>query len=119
LRLVAGFALSAACFTLLVKTLWPYYFFGVFVFASIFFFARYSLSQRRAWLALPPLYVCLLGLLAEVGVSSATPNLLVSLESLAMFLLLLAGCLGVIWVAHRPTSRLAPVPKTAGRSRPL
>ena len=94
LRLIAALALTSASFLLLTKTLWPYYFFELFVLTTVFSFSSPGpLLHSR----LPPLYACVLGLLAEVGSTPFQRDSIISLEGAAMFVLLLAF---IAWLVH-------------------
>ena len=88
LRLLSALTLTACSFILLAKTVWPYYFFEAFVFATLLFFASYSSSQSRAYLFAPSLFLCALGGLAELAVLPHASLLLIHLQAFIAFLLL-------------------------------
>jgi hypothetical protein len=85
-RLYAAMALTAACFCLLAKSVWPYYFLEVYVFATIWAFARPAAT--RAGRVLPSLAILALGIMAEAAVTPHLPDDAVRVEGAAMFVLL-------------------------------
>lgn len=95
-RLYAAMALTAACFCLLAKTVWPYYFLEVYVFASIWAFGQ--VVSRRAGRVLPPLAILALAVMAEAAVTPNLSNDATRLEGAAMFVLL-GGTMA--WVGAR------------------
>jgi hypothetical protein len=115
-RLVAALALAAACFTLLAKTVWPYYFFEVFIFITIFSLTRITTLPRLvawppAWLLAPLAAVALSGL-AEVAVAPGTPQSVVNAEAAWMFICLSVFMALLATAAARPAR---PAPELASR----
>ena len=92
-RLYAGLALAAACFALLAKTVWPYYFLEIYVFTTIWAAGQTAMATRKLRILLPPLAVVALGLLAEGGVTPGLSGAAVRVEGVAMFVLLGAAML--------------------------
>jgi hypothetical protein len=102
-RLYAALAIAAASFALLAKTVWPYYFFEVYVLGSTWALARGGAEGAALrWLAIALLAVT--ALMAEVGATSGVPLALDRLEAVAGFLLLGAAA----WIILRQAG--APLP---------
>lgn len=66
-RLFAAMGLTSACFVLLAKTVWPYYFFEVFVLATIWAAGTWRQEAGIARLALVPLAVSIMSIVSEIG----------------------------------------------------
>jgi uncharacterized membrane protein len=100
-RLYAGLAISAASFAVLAKTVWPYYFFEVYVFVAIWVLARVRAGHLLdGVLALGT--VMTLGLVAEIGSTTGLPLPQVQLEGAAMFLALSTALMLFTIRARRP-----------------
>jgi uncharacterized membrane protein len=104
-RVFAALALTAAAFCLLAKTVWPYYFVEVYVFATIWAFARPGTPAGRLWRVIPVLALTGMALLAEGGVTANLPLSLIRLEGTTMFVCLGGGMLWVARLAVRPRPR--------------
>jgi hypothetical protein len=104
-RLFAGMALTAASFALLSKTVWPYYFFELLVFSTVWAAGRWRPADGLIRLALPPLAVSVLTMVAEIGSTTGMEKQLVAIEGGAMFVML---GLTVIWLARSAGSPSEP-----------
>jgi hypothetical protein len=100
--LYAALALTAGCFCLLAKTVWPYYFVEVYVFTAVWAFTRRGRPRGRLWRVIPLLGLTGLGILAEAGATQDLPLFVVRLEGAAMFVLLAGAILWMALVAARP-----------------
>jgi hypothetical protein len=95
-RLLGGMALTAACFILFVKTVWPYYFFEVYVLTTVWVAARWRRADGVVSLVMPSLALCVFGMVAEIGSAPGLEHRLVAVEGGAMFVMLgLLSC----WLA--------------------
>lgn len=125
-RLFAGLALTSASFVLLAKTVWPYYFMEAFVFATVWAVGRWKKGDNLLSVFLPPVIICGLGLIAEIGSDQTAPARVVAVEAGAMFVMLSAWMLWVARAAARPdglTRQSAPgdtqaSPRPGGPSTP-
>jgi hypothetical protein len=97
-RLFAGMTLASASFALLAKTVWPYYFFEVFAFGTIWAAGSWRRQYGFARLLVAPIAISVMGMLAEVGSLNGLPLASVRLEGVAMFLML---GLVTVWIAWR------------------
>jgi hypothetical protein len=114
-RVYAALALTAACFALLAKTVWPYYFFEVYIFSGVWALgrARASMVSQVA----PIVIVSALGLFAEVGSAPNQPDGLVRFEAIAMFILLGAAMLTTLAIVSRQAAAaVPPEPSSPGGS---
>jgi hypothetical protein len=96
-RLFAAMALTACCFGLLAKTVWPYYLMEAYIFATVWAFGRWRTEDGVAALVLPPAAISALGLLAEIGSTPGLRPAPVAVEGVTMFILL--GAL-MVWTAR-------------------
>jgi hypothetical protein len=106
-RLFAAMALTAASFTLLAKTVWPYYFVEVFVLGTVWSFGRWRVTESPARLVLLPLAIATFGLIAEIGSEDGLASNLVAIEGAAMFVMVGLIALWVAWVGGEPRQREA------------
>ena len=107
-RLFAGMALTAACFALLAKTVWPYYLMEVYVFGTVWAIGRWRADDGFVALLLTPAAISGLGLIAEIG---STPGLRagpVAVEGVTMFILLGAWMFWTARLAGGPSVPLIP-----------
>jgi hypothetical protein len=103
-RLFAGMALASASFALLAKTVWPYYFFEAFVFATVWAASIWKPSDGLLRLALPPMALSVFGLVAEIGSDQYIKPDGVKLEGGAMFVMLGLLIVWIAWSASRDHS---------------
>ncbi len=117
-RTYAGLALSGICFTLLAKTVWPYYFFEVFIFLAIFTIGSWRPKMGRLRLLLPLAVVGNLGFLAEYGSTPFQAEGVVRFEGVAMaaILLVTAGWL-LVQASRADPEPLASHPQPPARVR--
>ena len=108
-RLLAGMALTSASFALLAKTVWPYYFFEVFVLATVWAFGRWRPADGIIRLVMPSIAISTLGLLAEVGSEQGLPDFLVGVEGGGMFVLLGLTAAWMVWMAGQFRPRPAGI----------
>ena len=101
-RLFAGMTLTAACFALLAKTVWPYYFFEVFVFGTVWAAGRWRADETPLRLVLPPIILSALGMVAEVGSAQGLPDVAIEIEGVGMFAMLGMTALWMLGVASLP-----------------
>jgi hypothetical protein len=97
-RLFAGMTLASASFALLAKTVWPYYFFEVFILGTIWAVGTWRREYGFASLLLAPMAISIMGMVAEVGSLNGLPPESVRLEGVGMFLML---GLVMAWIAWR------------------
>lgn len=102
-RLYAGLALTAASFALLAKTVWPYYFFEVFVFGTVWAVGRWRPNHGVPALILPPVVASVFGIIGEFGSTRGLARPAVEAEGVAMFCLLGATMALAIWTASGPS----------------
>ena len=104
-RLFAAMSLTSASFALLAKTVWPYYFFEVFVLATIWVAGTWRQEDGIARLVMAPIAISTLAIVADVtspyGGLAPAP---VRVEGVAMFFLLGLLVVWTIWEAGRTTS---------------
>ena len=98
-RLFAGMTLTSASFALLAKTVWPYYFFEVFVLGTIWAAGTWRREDGIARLFAVPLAISTLGLVAEVSSPNGLALTPVPVEGVAMFLMLGLVMAWIIWGA--------------------
>lgn len=110
-RLFASLTLTAACFALLAKTVWPYYFTEVFVFGSVWAFGTWSATENPLRLVFLPLAISIYALVAEIGSEQGIGQDLVNIEGGCMFVLLGLTAAWVVWRASGPrhTHETAPL----------
>jgi hypothetical protein len=98
--LYAALALAAAAFALLAKTVWPYYYFEVYVFAATWALAAGRPGRRLLpWVAAA--LVAVAGMMAEVGATRGVPPAVDRLEAVAAFV----ACGVAVLVMLRPGPR--------------
>ena len=98
-RLYAALALAAAAFALLAKTVWPYYFFEVYVLGSTWALAGTGAATLR-WLAVA--LVAVSALMAEVGATHGVPVAVDRIEGVMGFLILGGAAWTVLHLAGAP-----------------
>jgi hypothetical protein len=96
LRLFAAMALTSAGFALLAKTVWPYYFVEVYIFGTVWAFARWRPAENPVRLVFFPLAISVYGLVAEIGSAEGLPANLVAIEGAGMFVMV---ALTTAWIA--------------------
>ena len=101
-RLFAAMALTAASFTLLAKTVWPYYFTEVFVFGTVWSLGRWKTAENPARLGLFPVAASTFCLIAEIGSTDGLQANLVSIEGAGMFAMVALTAVWAAWVAGDP-----------------
>ena len=108
-RLFAGMTLTSAGFALLAKTVWPYYFFELFVLGTIWAAGTWRREDGIARLFLAPAAISTLGMVAEIGSEVGLPLTSVRVEGEAMFVML---GLVMVWTAARgAASEPRPAPR--------
>ncbi len=103
-RLFAGMTLTSASFVLLAKTVWPYYFFEVFVLGTIWAAGTWRREDGIARLFLAPVAISTLGMVAEIGSLNGLAPASVRVEGVAMFLMLGLVMVWIIWGARGAAS---------------
>jgi hypothetical protein len=106
-RLFAGMTLTAASFALLAKTVWPYYFFEMFVFGTVWAVGRWRPADGPVRIALVPIAISTFGLIAEIGSEQDMPLDLVRVEGAGMFAMVVLTAAWILWLA---TVRIGPAP---------
>lgn len=101
-RLFAAMTLTSGSFALLAKTVWPYYFFELLVFGTIWAFGIWRREDGPVRLVLLPIAISIYGLIAEVGSEVNLPLQPVRFEGAAMFVLLGLTLAWLVWFATRP-----------------
>jgi hypothetical protein len=109
-RLFAGMTLTAAAFALLAKTVWPYYFFEVFVFGTVWAAGRWRPGDGIVRIALLPVMVSTFGLVSEIGPEPGLGWTEVNIEGAGMFALLGLLIGWVAWWAARPVAGMSAGP---------
>lgn len=112
-RLFAALTLSSVSFALLAKTVWPYYFFEVFVFGTVWAFGRWKPADGVVRLVFLPLAISVFGMVAEVGSEQGLATRLVQLEGASMFAMLGLTAAWIVWM-----SRTAPAGERLESPRP-
>ena len=97
-RLFAAMTVSSTSFALLAKTVWPYYMFEVFVFATVWAFGWWKSSESVVRLVLLPLAISMFGMVAEIGSEQDLAPNLVALEGGAMFVMLALTMAWMLWL---------------------
>jgi hypothetical protein len=115
-RLFAAMTLTAACFALFAKTVWPYYLTEVFVFGSVWAFGRWSTDENPVRLAFLPLAISVYALVAEIGSEQGIGQYLVDVEGGCMFALLGLTAAWVAWRAGGPRRPEQPGSRGAARA---
>jgi len=105
-RVLGGMALTAASFLLFAKTVWPYYFFELFVLATIWTAGRWRTADGPVRLLLAPLAICVMGMVAEIGSSPGLGPHLVAVEGGGMFVMLGLLAIWMAWWARRSPDQL-------------
>jgi hypothetical protein len=98
-RLFAAMTVSSTSFALLAKTVWPYYMFEVFVFATVWAFGWWKPTESVVRLVLLPLAISMFGMVAEIGSEQDLAQHLVALEGAAMFVMLALTMAWMLWLA--------------------
>jgi hypothetical protein len=98
-RFFAAMTLSSASFALLAKTVWPYYFFEVFVFGTVWAFGRWKPVDGVVRLVFLPLAISVFGMVAEVGSEQGLATRLVQLEGASMFVMLGLTAAWNVWMS--------------------
>jgi hypothetical protein len=110
-RLFAAMSLTSASFVLLAKTVWPYYFFEVFVLAAIWAAGTWRQEDGIVRLLLAPTAIVTLSAAAEITSPYGLTPAPVRVEGVAMFVLLGLFVVWTIWKAggraSAPRARLA------------
>jgi hypothetical protein len=97
-RLFAAMSLTSASYPLLAKTVWPYYFFEVFVLATIWVAGTWRREDGIVHLVLAPVAISCLDIVAELSSPNGIAPALGRVEGVAMFFML--GLL-VVWMAWK------------------
>jgi hypothetical protein len=92
--------LTSASFALLAKTVWPYYFFEVFVLGTIWAAGTWRREDGIARLCLAPVAISALGLVAEIGSLHGLAPAAVRVEGVAMFFMLGLVMVWILWGAR-------------------
>src|SRR5438067_12574753 len=82
-RLFAGMTLTSAAFTMLAKTVWPYYFLELYILGCVWAFCTWRTQHGVVRLVLLPIEVSVFGLIAEIGSAQYVPLALVRSEGAA------------------------------------
>jgi hypothetical protein len=98
-RIFAAMTLSSASFALLAKTVWPYYFFEVFVFGTVWAFGRWRPADGIVRLVFLPLAISVFGMVAEIGSEQGLATRLVQLEGASMFAMLSLTVAWITWMS--------------------
>jgi len=109
-RVLGGMALTAASFVLFAKTVWPYYFFELFVVTTVWTFGRWRSADGPVRLLLPPLAVTVFGMVAELGPIPGQGVRLVAVEGGGMFVMLGLTALWMALVARRSPDAAGEAP---------
>jgi hypothetical protein len=107
-RLFAGMTLTSASFALLAKTVWPYYFFEVFVLGTIWAAGTWRRKDGFARLFVAPGAISALGLVAEIGSLNGLAPAGVRVEGVAMFFMLGLLMVWIVWRAQERHPRFQP-----------
>jgi hypothetical protein len=99
--LFAAMSLTSASFVLLAKTVWPYYFFEVFVLATIWAAGTWRQEAGIVRLLLAPIAISTMSIVSEISSPSGVPPPTFRVEDVAMFFLL--GLL-VVWIMREARS---------------
>lgn len=100
-RLFAAMTLTSASFALLAKTVWPYYFFELLVFGTVWAAGTWRREDGPVRLVLLPVAASVYGLIAEVGSEVNLPLQPVRIEGAAMFVMLVLTLAWLEWFATR------------------
>jgi hypothetical protein len=104
-RLFAAMSLTSASFALLAKTVWPYYFFEVFVLATIWVAGTWRQENGIVRLVMAPIVISSLAVVAEItspyGGLAPAP---VRVEGVTMFFLLGLLMVWIVWEARGAAS---------------
>ena len=107
-RLFAGMSLTSAAFALLAKTVWPYYFFEVFVLATIWVAGTWRRENGTARLVLAPIAISMLDVVAEISSPNGLAPATLRVVDVAMFFMLGLLMVWIVWPAARLTSDCNP-----------
>jgi hypothetical protein len=117
-RLFAGMTLASASFALLAKTVWPYYFFEVFVFCTVWVAGTWHMADGIVRLALAPTAFSIFGLMGEIGSDPDLPTFQVGIQGGAMFVMLGLMIVWILVLASRaPMSQTGMAARTAAFGR--
>jgi hypothetical protein len=114
-RLFAAMTLTSGAFALLAKTVWPYYFFELLVFGTVWAAGTWRREDGVVRLVLLPVAVSIYGLIAEVGSEVNLPLGPVRIEGAAMFVMLGLTLAWLEWFATRPPARQSGIASAAVR----
>ena len=120
-RLFAAMTLTSGSFALLAKTVWPYYFFELLVFGTVWAAGTWRRQDGVVRLVLLPVAISMYGLIAEVGSEVNLPLQPVRIEGGAMFVMLVLTLVWLEWFATRapaaggPGGIAAPAVRLKGR----
>ena len=110
-RLFAAMSLTSASFVLLAKTVWPYYFFELFVLATVWAAGTWRQEDGIARLLLAPTAISTLGIVAEISSPTGFVPAPVRIEGLAMFVMLGLLMVWTIWEARGGGFLAARIPR--------
>jgi hypothetical protein len=114
-RLFAAMTVTSGSFALLAKTVWPYYFFELLVFGTVWALGTWRREDGVVRLVLLPVAVSIYGLIAEVGSEVNLPLEPVRIEGAAMFVMLGLTLAWLEWFATRPPARQGGIAPAAVR----
>ena len=114
-RLFAGMTLTSAAFTMLAKTVWPYYFLELYILGCVWAFGTWRTQHGVVRLVLLPIAVSVFGLIAEIGSEQYLPLALVRIEGAAMFVMLALMIVWILWFAAREPASPAGIATAAVR----
>ncbi len=114
-RLFAGMTLTSAAFTMLAKTVWPYYFLELYILGCVWAFGTWRTQHGVVRLVLLPIAVSVFGLIAEIGSEQYLPLTLVRIEGAAMFVMLALMIAWILWFAAREAASPAGIAPAAVR----
>ncbi len=110
-RLFAAMSLTSAGFVLLAKTVWPYYFFEVFVLATIWVAGTWRQEDGIARLLLAPMAISTLDVVAEISSPNGLAPAPVPVEGVTMFVMFGLLVVWTIWKAGGGSFRTARTPR--------
>lgn len=110
-RLFAAMSLTSASFVLLAKTVWPYYFFEVFVLATIWAAGTWRQEDGIGRLLLAPMAISASCIVAEISSPNGLAPATAPLEGVAMFFMLGLLMVWTIWKAGSAGFRAARTPQ--------
>jgi len=92
----------------MAKTVWPYYFFEVFVLGTIWAAGTWRREDGIARLFLAPVAISMLGMVAEIGSLNGLAPAGVQVEGVAMFFMLGLLMVWIVWRAQERHPRFQP-----------